>query len=107
MPNFQNSFGWLGTVKNPVLFCTTVFTVSSSYFFHDLVKQQDALTKFTGTVVVFLSVICFLLALGFYIFAFLRLPSSTQEAIFLQEAKIAMDRHKKISSKVRIRKKSS
>jgi hypothetical protein len=48
-----------------------------------------------------LAVAIFLIGFVFYGFAFLRLPSSTQELLFLQEGKIALERHRASGSRPR------
>ena len=35
----------------------------------------------------------FLIGMGFYAYAFLRLPANAQEQLFLQEAKVALAQH--------------
>lgn len=85
----------LGTVKNPVLFTSSFFSASSMYFSHDFVLSGAHMVAIiTGAVMIFCAVVIFLVALVFYMYAFLKLPSSTQELVFLQEAKAQIDHHR-------------
>jgi hypothetical protein len=84
--NVSTVLARLGTVKNPVLFSSSSFSglmmylspnVEQGYHFH----------------IFLLAVAVFLMGLAFYVYGFVRLPSSTQELLFLQEATIAVERH--------------
>jgi hypothetical protein len=90
MGNIGNILTSLGTLKNPVLFSSSSMSGMIMYFFHEL--HGDLLAELTAVFMLFMAVLIFLIGLGFYIYAFLRLPSSTQELVFLQEAKLAVAR---------------
>jgi hypothetical protein len=83
----------MGTVKNPVLLSSGSFSGAMLWFGHQLVAEQQLIAALTGAAMVLMSVCVFLCGLGFYVYAFLRLPSSTQELMFLQEAKVAVAHH--------------
>ena len=96
----------MGTVKNPVLFTSSTFSISIMFFSKDFVLASNLIVILTGALMYLLSVAVFLSGLGFYIYAFLRLPSTTQEFVFLQEASAAIDRHKASQRAVRAKKTS-
>lgn len=83
----------LGTVKNPVLFTSGSFSSAMLWFGRDLVQNQNLLPAVTGAAMVVFSLFVFLCGIGFYAYAFLRLPSTAQERMFLQEARVAIDHH--------------
>ena len=70
---------------------------------HDLLTSSVLLAAVIGAIVYLSSVAVFLFGIAFYVYAFLRLPSSTQEAVFLQEAKGAIDHHRKASKRPRLK----
>jgi hypothetical protein len=94
----------LGTIKNPVLFSSSFFSVSTMFFSRDFVMAPHPVSIATGAVMFLLATIVFLIAIWFYIYAFFKLPSSTQELLFLEEAKAAITRHKRSSTKPRTKK---
>jgi hypothetical protein len=104
MGNFGDIVARMGTVKNPVLFSSGTFSVAIMFFSKDLMLAPHLVPIITGAVMFMLSVLVFLVGLGFYIYAFLRLPGTTQELVFLQEAKAAVDRHDRTVKKARVRK---
>ena len=57
-----------------------------------------------GALMFLIAAIVFLIAIWFYIYAFFKLPSSTQELVFLEEAKAAINRHKRSSAKPKAKK---
>jgi len=63
------------------------------YFSHDLVLSNLALASVTGAIVFISSVAVFFSGFGFYAYAFLHLPASTQELVFLREAMVTIDHH--------------
>jgi hypothetical protein len=73
------------------------------YYSHDLVTSDVLLAAIIGAIVFLSSILVFLLGVTFYVYAFLRLPSSTQEAVFLQEAKGAIDHHRNASKRPRLK----
>jgi hypothetical protein len=97
MVNLSDVIAPFGTLKNPVLFSSSSMSGAIMYFFHDL--HGDLIAELAALFMLIMAVLIFLLGIGFYIYAFLRLPSSTQELIFLQEAKLALARHGQSGSK--------
>src|SRR5580704_16475455 len=98
----QQILSRLGTVKNPVLFTSTSFSTAMMYFSHfshDLVASATLIASITGAVVFLSSIVVFLSGFGFYTYAYLQLPASTQELGFLQEAKVALDHHREASQR--------
>jgi hypothetical protein len=93
MGNFQAILARLGVVKNPVLFSSSSFSFGMMYFSHEYMLASGSAPVYTGVFMNVLAAVVFLIGMGFYIFAFLRLPSSLQEAIFLAEGKAAVERH--------------
>jgi hypothetical protein len=102
----QELLAHLGTVKNPVLLTSSTFSISIMFFSKDLVLATNLIVILTGALMYLLSVAVFLFGLGFYAYAFLRLPSTAQELVFLQEASAAVDRHKASQRTVRAKKTS-
>jgi len=88
----------LGTVKNPVLFSSSSFSGLMMYLSPNVEPGYHIH-------IFLLAVAVFLMGLAFYVYGFVRLPSSTQELLFLQEAKIAVERHqvKAVQSRRRTR----
>jgi len=74
------------------------------FFSRDFVMAPHPVSMATGAVMFLLATIVFLIAICFYIFAFFKLPSSTQELLFLEEAKVAIDRHKRRSTRPKAKK---
>ncbi|WP_158925194.1 hypothetical protein [Acidisphaera sp. S103] len=103
MDNPRQIVSQLGTVKNPVLLTSTSFSTVMLYYSHDLLTSSVLLAAVIGAIVYLSSVAVFLFGIAFYVYAFLRLPSSTQEAVFLQEAKGAIDHHRKASKRPRLK----
>jgi hypothetical protein len=99
----KDIFARLGIVKNPVLFSSSTFSMALMFFSKDFVLAERLIANLTGACMFLMAVLIFLVALGFYIYAYLNLPSSTQELIFLQEAKKAVDRHHQGGRKTRLR----
>jgi hypothetical protein len=91
-PDFLNS---IGPVKNPVLVCSSSFATAMMWFSHDLFSKTETAAVLTGVIMFPLAVVVFLIGLFFYIYAFCRLPSTTQELLFLREAKVAVARHRR------------
>lgn len=88
----------LGTVKNPVLLSSSTFSSGMLWIGKGLVEHPSPISVMpavTGFGMVILSALIFLVGLGFYAYAFLHLPSSTQELMFLQEGRVAIERHDK------------
>jgi hypothetical protein len=85
----------LGTVKNPVLFTSTLFSSVMMWHGKGLVENPNIFPEVTGAGMMILSVLVFLIGVGFYAYAFLHLPSSVQELMFLQDGKAAVERHEK------------
>jgi|SRR3977135_54268 hypothetical protein len=106
MGNFQDILTRLGVVKNPVLFSSSSFSFGMLYFSHEYLLAPSSIPLYTGVFMHVLATIIFLIGIGFYIFAFLQLPASIQEAIFLQEGKAQVERHKKSTRRDRSRKSS-
>jgi hypothetical protein len=105
MGHFGDIFRQLGPIKNPVLGSASTFSIALLYFSRDLLLDKQAfMVIITGIAMHFFAVVVFLVALGFYIFAFFRLPSSIQESVFLDEARAAIARHNRKSSKVNTKK---
>ncbi len=71
------------------------------YYSHDLVASSALFAAIIGGIVFLSSIVVCLFGVAFYIYACLRLPSSAQEAVFLQEAKGAIDHHRKASKRTR------
>lgn len=94
----------LGTIKNPVLFSSSFFSISTMYMFHDAVNAPHIVSKLTGVLMLLIASVAFFIAIWFYIYAFFQLPSSTQERLFLEEAKAAVDRHKRSAARLRAKK---
>jgi len=67
------------------------------YFTHDLFVVSLAV----GVFMYVMSVAVFMSGFGFYCYAFLKLPSTTQELVFLREAEKTIERHKRSTSKNR------
>jgi|SRR5579862_6925179 len=99
MVNIRDFITPFGTLKNPVLFSSTGICVIILYFFHE--PHGDTLSEVTAVIMLFIAILIFLIGLGFYIYAFLRLPSSTQELLFLQEGKLAVARYNRSAAKPR------
>ena len=76
-----------GTLKNPVLLSSGSFSGSMLYF------GQLHASEAVGMMMIFLATFVFLTGMGFYAYAFLRLPANAQEQLFLQEAKVALAQH--------------
>jgi hypothetical protein len=97
MVNLSDVVAPFGTLKNPVLLSSSGMSGTMLYFFHDL--HGDLIVELAGLFMLVMATLIFLLGVGFYIYAFLRLPSTTQELIFLQEARLALARHDQSGSK--------
>ncbi|HUB46303.1 MAG TPA: hypothetical protein VMB73_15065 [Acetobacteraceae bacterium] len=85
-----------GTIKNPVLLSSSTFSSGMLWFGKGLVEHPSPISSIpaiTGFGMVLLSAVIFLTGLGFYAYAFLRLPASTQELMFLQEGRLAVEQH--------------
>jgi len=93
MGPLQEILARLGTVKNPVLFTSGAFSISDLYLCKDLFQATNPIAIVTGAVMYLLAVGVVLIGLAFYIYAFLRLPSTAQELVFLQEGSAALARH--------------
>lgn len=92
----------LGTVKNPVLFTSSTFAVVIMYLARDYVlASSHPMANITGVCMNGSAILIFLIAICFYIYAYVKLPSTTQELIFLKEAEQAIERHKRSSPKKR------
>jgi hypothetical protein len=89
----------LGTVKNPVLLTSTLFSSTMMYYSYHLLQDGKLLAGITGAVGFLLSVAVFLSGVAFYVFAFLRLPTTSQELIFLQEGKGTVARSKRAAAR--------
>jgi hypothetical protein len=63
------------------------------YFSHDLLLSTIAIANITGAIVFTSSIAVFFSGIGFYAYAFFRLPTSTQELVFLREAMVTIDHH--------------
>jgi len=74
------------------------------YFTHDMLAKEALLILITGVAMHCFAVAIFLIAIGFYIFAFFKLPSSVQERIFLEGAREAITQHQRKSSKINTKK---
>ena len=88
----------LGAVKHPVLLSSSTFSGGMLWFGKGLLEHplaDSALPAVTGSGMVAMSALIFLTGLAFYAYAFLHLPSSTQELLFLQEGRAAIQRHDK------------
>ena len=68
----QEILARLGTVKNPVLFTSSGFSISVMYFSKDFVLAANLIVILTGALMYLLAVGVFLTGLWFYIYAFLR-----------------------------------
>lgn len=70
----------LGVVKNPVLFASTSFSAMVLYFSHDFVMGGHMmLVVVCGFIMFLLAIAIFLSGAAFYVYAYLHLPSTTQE----------------------------
>ena len=96
MDNVSAVLARLGLVRNPVLFSSSSLSGLMMY----LSPNVEPGHHFH---IFLLAVAVFLIGLTFYIYAFIRLPSSTQELLFLQEAKVALERHHRSGSQSRRR----
>jgi hypothetical protein len=76
-----------GTLKNPVLFSSGTFSGSMLFF------GQQHTSEAAGFLMIILATLVFLCGMGFYVYAFLRLPTNTQQQLFLQEARVAVAQH--------------
>jgi riboflavin transporter FmnP len=100
MEDFRHTLSGLGPIKDPVLVASStfsIFVVSSS---KELVLQGH----WIGPLMDILAGLVFLIALAFYIYAFLRLPSTTQEAVFKQGAEATVKSHKQSIAKIKSKK---
>jgi drug/metabolite transporter (DMT)-like permease len=104
MFNIRDLINSLGTVKNPVLFCSTSMAFLLLYFYHE--PHDDLFSKLVAVVMCFWAIVIFLIGIGFYIYAFLRLPSSTQELVFLEEGKLALARYRRAAPKPKFNKRA-
>jgi hypothetical protein len=93
MGDFREALGQQGVIKNPVLLCSSMFSIAILYFAQGLFGQAPVIAHIMGAIMHLLAVIVFLIGLTFYIYAFLRLPATVQEQMFLQEGKVALERH--------------
>jgi hypothetical protein len=89
----------LGTVRNPVLFSSSSFSIILMYFSRDFVLASHMFQMITGLCMFLLSVLVFLTGLAFYAYAYFALPSSTQELVFMQEGKKTVQRHARAASR--------
>lgn len=78
-----------------MLFTSTLFSSVTMWHGKALVENPSTLPAVTGAGMIVLSVLVFLVGVGFYAYAFLHLPSSAQELMFLQDGKVAVERHEK------------
>ena len=104
LPTSLGFLNYLGPVKNPVLLSSSIFSLAMMHFASGLFDRALLIANIVGSILFLLSVVVFLIGLGFYIFAFFRLPSTTQEQVFLQEAQAAFTRHNRSIAKARSRK---
>ena len=101
--NLSEVLGRLGTVKNPVLLSSSMFSSGMLWFGRQLVENPLPIPALTGVAMVVLSVFVFLSGVGFYAYAFLRLPASAQERMFLTEAAAMLEQHRKATARIRHR----
>jgi hypothetical protein len=83
----------LGTIKNELLIFTVLAALMTNGFARSLVGSTDRFTSLCG-VCMHLSTIPMLIGFGmFYAYASLKLPSSTQELMFENSARKALEAH--------------
>ena len=83
----------LGPVKNPVLVTSYSFSTVTMWRGDLLVRETQFIQELSGMMLLLLSVVVFLCGTGFYAYAFLRLPSTSLEKVFLQEGKSSIERN--------------
>lgn len=83
----------LGVVKNELLIFTVIAALITNGFARSLVGSTDHFTSLCG-ICMHLSTIPMFVGFGaFYAYALARLPSSTQERMFEESAKKALEAH--------------
>src|SRR6266496_3702283 len=84
----------LGIIKNELLIFTILVCLITNGFGFSLTRSQNQLVQYSGLFMHFSTLPMIFVFGWFYIYALLRLPSSTQEAKFALEASKSIEEHR-------------
>jgi len=91
----KNIISRLGIIKNELLiFIVLICLILNASAAYGLDNSADPTQKHGGLLMHYASVVIVLFGIGFYIYAYLNLPSSTQELAFVNEARKISKEHK-------------
>lgn len=90
--DFQGILKKLGPIKNELLIFTILIGIIITLFAHPLSQSDIQWKSICGIIMHFLTIIIFATFGLFYIYALLRLPSSTQELYFTNYARLSLQK---------------
>lgn len=95
MLNSKDIINKLGILKNQLLIFAVLICVVLNGSAYGLDKSTVRIQQSGGLVMHFASILIAFAAFAFYIYAYLKLPSSTQEMVFVKEAETITKEHER------------
>jgi hypothetical protein len=94
-PNFSSKgiLNRLGIIKNELLIFVVLVCLILNGSAYGLDRSTDKIQQSGGLIMHFSSILIIIVAVGFYIYAYLLLPSSSQELVFVTDAKKMTTEH--------------